>query len=129
MPAASEMRVLVVDDQFTFRSIVKNNLKQIGIEKVAEASDGEEGVAAAIKLRPNLILTDYYMPKMDGLELLQCVRGNEQTRSMAVFLVSGRADKELVERAVQLGVNNYLVKPISSATLKEKIEQVFGDLT
>ena len=69
------------------------------------------------------------MPKLDGLGLLRAVRAHEPTRSIAFIMLTGRADRELVQRAVQFGVNNYLVKPFTVATLREKIEAVFGALT
>jgi two-component system, chemotaxis family, chemotaxis protein CheY len=69
------------------------------------------------------------MPNMDGLGLLRAVRANPDTRKAAFIMLTGRADKELVQRAAQFGANNYLVKPFTLASLKEKVEQVFGVLT
>jgi two-component system chemotaxis response regulator CheY len=69
------------------------------------------------------------MPRLDGLGLLRAVRAHEPIRGTAFIMLTGRADKELVQRAVQFGVNNYLVKPFTVQTLKEKIEAVFGPLT
>jgi two-component system chemotaxis response regulator CheY len=123
------MRVLVVDDQLTMRTLIRNHLVELGFKDVDEAADGEEGLRSILENRPHLVLTDFNMPKVDGLQLLQGVRSHEATRQTAVFLLTGRADKELVQRAVQFGVNNYLVKPFSAATLKGKIEDVFGALT
>ncbi len=130
MPAAAAMRVLVVDDQLTIRSLVRSGLKELGIADVDEAMDGEEGFKALATTRPfQLVISDFNMPKLDGLGLLRMVRAHEPTRATAFIMLTGRADRDLVQRAVQFGVNNYLVKPFTVATLREKIEAVFGALT
>ncbi|HMP62801.1 MAG TPA: response regulator, partial [Phenylobacterium sp.] len=76
----------------------------------------------------NLVITDFNMPKLDGLGLLRAIRAHGPIAKTAVIMLTGRADRELVQRAVQFGVNNYLVKPFTTQTLKEKIEAVFGPL-
>ena len=76
-----------------------------------------------------LVISDYNMPKLDGLGLLRAVRSHPPISKTAFIMLTGRADKDLVQRAVQFGVNNYLVKPFTVATLREKIEAVFGALT
>jgi two-component system chemotaxis response regulator CheY len=130
MPAASALRVLVVDDQQTIRSLVRTGLQQIGVVTISEANDGEDGLRAMLTPSPpNLIISDFNMPKLDGLGLLRAVRAHEPIRTTAFIMLTGRADTDLVKRAVQFGVNNYLVKPFTVATLKEKIEGVFGALT
>ena len=129
MPVASSLRILVVDDQLSMRSLVRNGLQQLGFVDIVEAGDGEEGLRVAISRSPHLVLTDFNMPKLDGLGLLRAIRAPPPTKSMAVIMLTGRADKELVQRAVQFGINNYLVKPFTVATLKQKIEAVLGTLT
>jgi len=129
MPVASSLRILVVDDQLSMRSLVRNGLQQLGFADIIEAGDGEEGLRVAISRSPHLVLTDFNMPKLDGLGLLRAIRAHPPTKSMAVIMLTGRADKELVQRAVQFGINNYLVKPFTVATLKQKIEAVLGTLT
>ena len=128
MPAPASLKVLVVDDQLTIRSLVRSGLQQIGISDVAEASDGEAGLRSVVEKAPHLIISDYNMPKLDGLGLLRAVRAHPPTAKTAFIMLTGRADKELVQRAVQYGVNNYLVKPFTVQTLKDKIEAVFGKL-
>jgi two-component system chemotaxis response regulator CheY len=76
-----------------------------------------------------LVISDFNMPKLDGLGLLRAIRAHPPISKSAFIMLTGRADRELVQRAVQFGVNNYLVKPFTVATLKEKIEAVFGTLT
>ena len=128
MPAASSLSVLVVDDQQTIRSLVRGGLGQLGFTNVREAADGEEGLRQMLIKPASLVISDYNMPKLDGLGLLRAIRAHPPIRTTAVIMLTGRADKDLVQRAVQFGVNNYLVKPFTVATLKEKIEAVFGAL-
>ena len=75
-----------------------------------------------------LVISDYNMPKLDGLGLLRAIRSHPPIQKTAFIMLTGRADRELVQRAVQYGVNNYLVKPFTVQTLKEKIEAIFGVL-
>ncbi|MBQ1543055.1 hypothetical protein C5708_07230 [Caulobacter sp. CCUG 60055] len=129
MPAASSIRALVVDDQLTMRALVRAGLQQIGMTDIREAADGEAGLRVLLEKPAHLVVTDFNMPKLDGLGLLRAIRSHPPLRTTAVIMLTGRADAELVQRAVQYGVNNYLVKPFTVATLKEKIEAVFGQLT
>jgi two-component system chemotaxis response regulator CheY len=129
MPAASAIRVLVVDDQLTMRGLARSTLQQLGFADISDAGDGEEGFKALVNKPAHLVISDYNMPKMDGLELLRAIRAHQPIANTAFIMLTGRADKELVQRAVQFGVNNYLVKPFTVADLKGKIEQVFGPLT
>ena len=122
------LKVLVVDDQLTIRSLVRSGLQQIGMTDIQEASDGEAGLRVLIEKGSHLIISDYNMPKLDGLGLLRAVRAHPPIAKTAFIMLTGRADKELVQRAVQYGVNNYLVKPFTVQTLKDKIEAVFGKL-
>ena len=129
MPAASSLNVLIVDDQQTMRSLVRSGLQQLGFTTFTEAPDGEEGLRAMLTRQVHLVISDFNMPKLDGLGLLRAVRSHPPIRTTAFIMLTGRADKDLVQRAVQFGVNNYLVKPFTVGTLKEKIEAVFGPLT
>jgi two-component system chemotaxis response regulator CheY len=129
MPAANAIKVLVVDDQLTIRALARSTLQQLGFVDIADAGDGEEGLKSLMGRQAHLVISDYNMPKMDGLGFLRAVRAHPPIASTAFIMLTGRADKELVQRAVQFGVNNYLVKPFTAADLKGKIEQVFGPLT
>ena len=128
MAVASQIKVLVVDDQLSMRALIRQSLQQLNITEVSEASDGEEGLRALVARPATLVITDFNMPKLDGLGLLRAIRAHPPIKSTAVIMLTGRADRELVQRAVQFGVNNYLVKPFTVAMLKEKIEAVFGAL-
>lgn len=129
MPAAAAIKVLIVDDQLTMRALIKSALQEIGFKDIADAPDGEEGLKSLLQRPAHLVISDFNMPKLDGLGLLRAVRANESTRKSAFIMLTGRADKELVQAAMQFGVNNYVTKPFSPATLRGKIEDVFGPLT
>lgn len=129
MPAPSSLKVMVVDDQQTIRSLVRTGLQQLGFVEVSEAGDGEDALQRLVARPVNLVISDFNMPKLDGLGLLRAIRAYPPIQKTAFIMLTGRADRDLVQRAVQFGVNNYLVKPFTVATLKEKIEAVFGALT
>jgi two-component system chemotaxis response regulator CheY len=129
MPAPASISVVVVDDQQTMRSLVRNGLQQLGFVDIREAPDGEAGLRAVVSAPTQLVISDFNMPKLDGLGLLRAIRSHEPIRNTAFIMLTGRADKDLVQRAVQFGVNNYLVKPFTVQILKEKIEAVFGPLS
>ena len=129
MPAASALKVLLVDDQLSMRALARTALQQIGITNIDDASDGEEAFRALVQKPVHLVISDFNMPKLDGLGLLRAIRSHEPIRGIAFIMLTGRADKELVQRAVQYGVNNYIMKPFAPAALKAKIEEVFGPLT
>ncbi|MBY0565076.1 MAG: response regulator [Hyphomonadaceae bacterium] len=129
MPAAAAIKVLVVDDQLTMRALIRSALQEIGIRDISDAPDGEEGFKTLLAAPAHLVISDYNMPKLDGLSFLRAVRAHEPTRKIAFIMLTGRADKELVQRAMQFGVNNYVTKPFSPAALRAKIEEVFGPLT
>jgi two-component system, chemotaxis family, chemotaxis protein CheY len=129
MPAAASLHCLIVDDQMTIRSLVRNSLQQLGVREIREAADGELALRDIITKPAHLIISDYNMPNLDGLGLLRAVRAHPPTSKTAFIMLTGRADRELVQRAVQFGVNNYLVKPFTVDQLKGKMEAVFGPLT
>jgi two-component system, chemotaxis family, chemotaxis protein CheY len=119
------MRVLVVDDFATMRKIVRNILKQIGFEDITEAEDGNAALRVIKSENIGLVVTDWNMPNMSGLDLLREIRGNSQTASLPVLMVTAEGLKENVMEAVKAGVNNYVVKPFTAEVLQEKIETIF----
>ncbi|NBW07638.1 MAG: response regulator [Caulobacteraceae bacterium] len=129
MPAASAIHTLIVDDQMSMRGLVRTSMQQLGFREFREASDGEAALREMIGKPAHLIISDFNMPNLDGLGLLRAIRAHPPTQGAAFIMLTGRADRELVARAVQFGVNNYLVKPFTVAQLKEKLEGVFGPLT
>ena len=103
-------------------------LEEIGVRNVYESEDGKAAFET-ISVQPlDLIIADYNMPVMDGLSLLRAVRGSAAVRKLPFILLTGRGDRELVVKAAQAGVNNYLIKPFTAAILRQKIEQVMGKL-
>lgn len=129
MPAAAAIHVLIVDDQQSMRAVIRSSLQQLGFREFREAADGEIGLREMISRPAHLVISDFNMPNLDGLGLLRAIRAHPPTQGAAFIMLTGRADRELVQRAVQFGVNNYLVKPFTVAQLKEKLEGVFGPLT
>jgi two-component system chemotaxis response regulator CheY len=122
------MKVLVVDDFATMRKIVRNILKQIGFEDITEAEDGNAALRILKSDKIGLVVTDWNMPNLSGLELLQEIRKNSQTSNLPVLMVTAEGLKENVMEAVKAGVNNYVVKPFTAEVLQEKIETIFKKL-
>jgi two-component system chemotaxis response regulator CheY len=121
------MRVLVVDDYKTMIRIIRNLLKQLGFNEVDEAADGSE---ALLKMRDNkygLVISDWNMEPMTGYELLREVRGDDNLSRTPFIMITAESKTENVIAAKKAGVNNYIVKPFNAATLKNKIDAVFGD--
>ena len=119
------MKVLVVDDFATMRRILKNILKQIGFTKIIDADDGSTALAMLKKNKVDLIISDWNMPMVSGLELLKAVRSDESIKDMPFLMVTAEAQKDSVVQAIQAGVSNYVVKPFTPDTIKEKLEQIF----
>lgn len=121
------MRVLVVDDSSTMRRIIANTLKRLGHEEILEAGDGTEGLQQLAN-KPELILTDWNMPKMDGREFVKTLREKPENAKIPVLMVTTHAEKADVVLALQAGVNDYVVKPFTPETLKEKIEGILSKM-
>jgi two-component system chemotaxis response regulator CheY len=122
------LKILVVDDFPTMRRIIKNLLKDIGYENVDEADDG---VMALEKLRNSefdLLVTDWNMPNMDGLALVQTIRADPYMESLPILMVTAEAKKENVMAAAQAGANGYVIKPFTAATLEDKVNRIFEKL-
>lgn len=123
----TKMRILVVDDFSTMRRIVKNILKQIGFENLDEAEDGKQAFAKLKAEKFDFLVSDWNMPNMTGIELLQAVRADADLKGLPVLLVTAETEKEKVLEAVQSGVNNYVVKPFTAEVLMEKINKIFAN--
>ncbi len=124
----TSIKVLVVDDMSTMRRIVKNVLKQIGFSDITEAENGQE---ALTKLRGGdfgLVVSDWNMPVMQGIELLRTVRADEELKNLPFLMVTAEAQKENIIEAVQAGVSNYVVKPFTAEALQAKLEKVFANV-
>lgn len=116
--------VLVVDDFSTMRRIVKNILLDLGFENILEAEDGTIAVNILNSEEVNLIVADWNMPKMTGLELLQYVRSNERFKDIPFLMVTAESEKKSIIEAVKAKVNQYVIKPFTADTLSEKIAKI-----
>jgi two-component system, chemotaxis family, chemotaxis protein CheY len=119
------MKVLIVDDFATMRKIVRNILKQIGFEDITEAEDGNAALQVLKNDTIGLVVTDWNMPNMTGLDLLRNIRQDPKLGQTPVLMVTAEGLKENVLEAVKAGVNNYVVKPFTAEVLQEKIEAIF----
>ncbi|HVJ01897.1 MAG TPA: response regulator [Sphingomonas sp.] len=129
MPAAAAIKVMVVDDQTSMRAMIRRALQDLGFKDVRDKASAPEALAAIKTDRVHLVISDFNMPEMDGLQFLEAVRNDPVIGKTVFIMLTGSADKEIVQKAAALGVNNYVVKPFAPAALKEKIERVFGELT
>lgn len=126
--ADPNMKFLVVDDFSTMRRIVRNLLKELGYSNVEEAEDGADGLA---KLRSgdfDFVVSDWNMPNMDGLTMLQNIRADATLANLPVLMVTAEAKKENIIAAAQAGASGYVVKPFTAATLDEKLSKIFEKL-
>ena len=120
-----KMKILVVDDFSTMRRIVKNILKQLGYVDIEEAEDGSIALTKMKLDMYGLVISDWNMPNMSGLDLLKKIRSDDALKNTPVLMVTAEAKKENVIEAIQSGVNNYIVKPFTAEVLKEKIDKIF----
>lgn len=126
MPLDLNMKILIVDDFSTMRKIIRNILTQLGFKNILEADDGTTALEILGKEKIDLVISDWNMPKMSGLELLKAVRSNEATKDLPFIMVTAEAQKENILEAIKYKVSQYIVKPFTPETLKEKLEKVFG---
>jgi two-component system chemotaxis response regulator CheY len=117
------MKCLVVDDSSTMRRIVVNALKTIGYSDVVEAGDGQEALAKCDGTI-EMVITDWNMPNMGGLDLVKSLRGSPQTAKLPILMVTTRSVKEDILQAVEAGVSSYILKPFTPQVLKEKLDQI-----
>jgi two-component system chemotaxis response regulator CheY len=123
--AVGNIKILVVDDFATMRKIIKNLLGQLGYKNVHEADDGSTALVMLKKERFDLIIADWNMPQMSGLDLLKTTRGNENYKNTPFVMVTAEANKNNIVAAIQAGANEYIIKPFNANTLQEKIKKIF----
>ena len=123
--ADKNLRILVVDDFPTMRRIVRNLLKELGFTNVEEAEDGQQALEFLNQGSFELVISDWNMPNLDGLEMLRRVRTNPATATLPVLMVTAEAKKENIIAAAQAGASGYVVKPFTAAVLEEKLGKVF----
>lgn len=122
------MKILVVDDFSTMRRIIKNLLKDLGFTSVQEADDGNTALPMLQQGDFDFVVTDWNMPGMQGIDLLRAIRSDDNLKHLPVLMVTAEAKKEQIVAAAQAGVNGYVVKPFTAATLKEKLDKIFERL-
>ncbi|MFO8164184.1 MAG: response regulator [Thermodesulfobacteriota bacterium] len=119
------MKVLIVDDFASMRRIVKNILKQIGFSNIAEAEDGKTAFAQLKEEKFDLVLCDWNMPEMRGIDLLKMVRSDDQLKDLPFVMVTAEAHRDSILDAVKAGVNHYIVKPFTAEIIEERLKKVF----
>ena len=128
MSIKDQLHVMVVDDMTVSRGLIEQALEWIGIRNVTYEADGASAFRKLAASPVHLVISDFNMPGMDGLALLQNLRMNRTTQRIGFILVSGTVDRALLERGQKLGMNNYVTKPFTREVLKRTIESVVGPL-
>ena len=122
------MKVLVVDDFSTMRRIIKNLLRDLGFTNISEADDGNTALPMLKAGDFDFVVTDWNMPIMQGIDLLKAIRADEKLSHIPVLMVTAEAKKDQIIMAAQAGVNGYIVKPFTAATLSAKLDKIFQRL-
>ncbi|MFB6272782.1 MAG: response regulator [Salinibacter sp.] len=116
------MKFLIVDDSPTMLRIIRNALKEIGYEDIEEAEDGQDAMEKLEGTSPDFVITDWNMPKMNGVDLAKNIRNHPQYARLPILMITTRGMKEDVKTAMKAEVNNYIVKPFEPEVLDEKID-------
>lgn len=120
-----QLKVLIVDDDEMMRRLVRRALTSFGFTRIQEAENGAEGVAAASRDRPDIIICDYHMPGMHGLQLVETVRSDGALDHTAIIMLSAADDRAVIENARDLGADTFMVKPFDRADLKQLIAVLY----
>jgi len=119
-----QIRILIVDDSGVMRKITKTHLAKIGYQNVVEASNGTEALAKLSEEKIDLIISDWNMPEMNGLQFVQTVKAKEEYRNIPIIMLTTVSTQDEVLAALKAGASSYIVKPFKPEDLKEKILQV-----
>ncbi len=128
MTLRSKIRVMVVDDTSVSRALITQALDEMGVANVGVCNDGLHALRAITASPVHLVISDYNMPGMDGLGLLEGLRKNASTQRIGFILITGSTSNDLIQRGKHLGMNNFIKKPFSTQQLKSCIEAVVGRL-
>ncbi|MFB9223324.1 response regulator [Paracoccus cavernae] len=128
MSIKEKIHILVVDDMSTSRGLIIQALEEIGIKNIHHAADASQALAVISKTKIHIILSDYNMPHITGIQLLNAIRSNPSTKSTGFILITGRADKTIIDTGKSLGMNNFIKKPFTTSELKLCLESVTGSL-
>ncbi len=126
MPLDKDLPILIVDDYKTMLRIIRNLLKQLEFHHIDEAFDGSGALKKLLEKKYGLVISDWNMQPMTGLQLLRAVRGDDTLQALPFIMITAESKTENVVAAKEAGVNNYIVKPFNAETLKAKIENVLG---
>jgi two-component system, chemotaxis family, chemotaxis protein CheY len=121
------MKILIVDDFATMRRIVRNILKQIGFTNMIEADNGKAALKVLKKENIDLIMCDWNMPEMPGIDLLKTLKSDDELKNTPFVMVTAEAQKDNIIEAVKAGVSSYIVKPFTAETVSEKLNTIFKD--
>src|SRR5208337_283665 len=124
--AYKDLTVLIVDDFLTMRRIVRKILRDLNFEDIIEAEDGSAALDVLKRTRVDLIVSDWNMPRMTGLELLKEVRSTDSIKDIPFLMVTAESQKENIVEAVKARVSNYIVKPFTAAILEEKLAKILA---
>ena len=119
------MKVLVVDNSTPMRRVIKGVLRQIGFKNIIEADDGSMALQELRKEKAGLIVSDWNMPKMNGLELLKAVRSDQDLKDIPFIMITAEVQKDNVLEAIKAGVSGYITKPFTLETVSKKVKKVF----
>lgn len=120
------MRFLVVDDSTTMRRIIINTLNKVGYQDCSEASNGREGIERLTTSGADMVITDWNMPEMSGIEFIRAIRATASMKHLPVLMVTTNAAKDDIVEALRAGINSYVVKPFTPETIREKIEAMLA---
>jgi len=128
MSLKDQLHIMVVDDMSVSRALIVQALEWMGIRNIVTENDGDSAFRTLSARPVHLVISDYNMPGADGLALLKGLRLNQSTQKIGFILVTGRADKQVLQQGQSLGMNNYITKPFEPQAMKSCIERVVGRL-
>ena len=123
-PRLADLRVLIVDDSRVIRLMTKRHLQEFGIEKVDQAANGSEALEAMRQDKPDVVLLDWNMPGMSGLEVVQAMHQDKELHRVPILMVTARNSREDVMAAMKAGIFSYIVKPLNPEALEKKLRQL-----
>lgn len=118
------IKILVADDLFTIRSLLKTSLNQLGFSYIEQASDGDIALDYLRKNKVDLLITDWKMPNMNGIDLTKTIRSDQQLKDLKILMVTTNSSKEEIAEAMQAGVNCYLTKPFNLMMLEDSLKKL-----
>ena len=116
-----DMKILVVDDLFTMRDLISRSLNQLGFFNIQQAADGDMALQLLLKEKFDLLITDWQMPNMSGIDLIKAVRANDKLKSIKILMVTIQSEKDQIAEAISAGVDGYLLKPFTLKILEDNL--------